>query len=89
MIQGLHLRRLAVLERDDWVTRTLLGRFKVVCSVRFNSCKLIFGSQWVLYQTAEIGQLSFGGGLDNVPVSFSSLCIQMFSLDPAAIRDLN
>ena len=45
----------------------------------------------MLYQTAEIGQLSLRGGLDNVPVSFSSLCIQMFSMDPTtpAIRDLN
>ena len=58
VLQGLHLLRLAVLEKENWVTRTLLGRFQVVCPMRCNPYQLNFGTQWLLYQTAEIGQLS-------------------------------
>ena len=36
------------------------------------SLYIVFGSRWVLYQAAEIGQLSFNGGLDTVSISFFS-----------------
>ena len=59
--------------RETVRLRPLLVGFKVVYSNRLNPYKQFAGSQWV-FQAAEIGQLSFNGGLD---IYF---CIFFFSL---------